>query len=466
MRVVVLFASIAFTVSESGFAQTSTSTPAPSKTADGRSGQTPEAASTQPSARPHYAVPEPDELTTPLHAEQEPGTDFGRQMLDLPQNVIELGFTPLYVLTYALERYRLAERALDLFTNDAMTLGYLPIVIPAGRSGPGFGAVLGYNKPLGSPDRFILLGLANTNGDYNVLVEFGRRLPFVRGRAFSAQFQASVDRDSQFFGIGSEANGVDDELLRQDALDFEIALTVLPPSVPVLTAEARLAYRRRELAAGDGDGSPIFDGTGDLVAPPAFEAGPLDYPEGSFEFGVDTRNSFGLTSRGFIWASEARVTHDLNGGNTGGIRGQSQIGWFIPLLLRNRTLFLRAGFATAVPLRERDDVPFHFLVNLGGSDSLRGYQDQRFVDEMGWWGTVEYRWFFYELEGTGGGLVSGLFFDMGQVGQDIGDLFDGNFPWSAGLSLRVEQSLIMLGRLQLGFSPEGVQVSFAIGDVP
>jgi hypothetical protein len=411
-------------------------------------------------------IPHVEGLNQTERVPSDPGLDLGRTALELPAAFFELAFVPVYVTFYALERYRLAERLLDLFTNDARTFGALPIVIPLGRSGPGFGGIVAYNDPLGSPDRFILLGIANVNGDYNTSLEVGRRLPFVRGRALSGRFAASVDRDQQYFGIGSEGNGAPNTLLRRDEIDAEVSITVLPPAVPVLTSEARLAYRRREIGPGEGDESPVFtpQPDGPFAAPPGFGRA-LDYAEGTIEFGVDTRNSFGLTSRGLLWNNTGRFTHDVNGGRTGGFQGVSELGLYIPLLLRNRTLFLRAGVATALPFRERDDIPLHFLISLGGADRLRGYQEDRFIDELGWWGSLEYRWFFYEYKGTGGGFVSSLFFDVGQVGDDIEDLFDGNLPWSAGISLRVEQSLIMLGRLQLGFSPEGVQVSFAIGDV-
>ena len=405
--------------------------------------------------------------TTEIRADPARRLDPARVALDAPAGFLEVAFVPLYVTIYALERYSLFERILDVFTNEAQTMAYLPIVIPAGRSGPGFGGLFAYNAPLGSPNRLIVLGFANVNGDWTASVDGGLRLPFASGRAASFGVGASVDRDQQFFGIGTESRNASDFLLRQESVDVETSLTLLSPAVPVLTAEASLAYRRRSLGAGEGGGTPVFDRNAPVRAPPGFGQ-TLDYPELGLQLGVDTRDSFGLTSRGLVLENRGRLTQDLNSGGTGGATLSSEFGVWVPLLPRNRTLFFRVGAGASVPFRNRDDIPFHFLQNLGGAERLRGYPDNRYVDELSWWSSLEYRWFFYEWAGTGGGLVSTLFVDVGQVGQDLEDLFrtsGRDFPWSAGIALRVEQSLIMLGRLQLGFSPEGVQVSFAIGDL-
>jgi len=289
----------------------------------------------------------------------------------------------------------------------------------------------------------------------------------VRGRAASFRFAAFADHDARFFGLGDQQSGTE-TLLRRDGIDAEVRLTLLSPAVPVLTAEAGVAYRRRRIDSGEGDEPSFVPGEpvdGEILRPPAGFGETLDYPEATAQFGVDTRNSFGLTSRGIILRTEGTFTHDVNGGGTGGAQLEADGALFIPLLLRHRTLYLRGGFATALPFAASEDVPFHILPSLGGASTLRGYPNDRFVDELAWWATVEYRWFFYEWAGTGGGLVGTVFADFGNVGPRFEDLFRGRVPWSAGFTLRAEQSLIMLGRLQLGFSPEGFRVSFGIGDL-
>lgn len=430
-------------------------------------GQTASTSTAAPAADEDSPTPWIPGVNDPVVEPGEPGLDLGRLALDLPGSFLELAFTPVLAAVYLLERYYVVDRLLDIFTNDERTFGFLPLVEPFSRSGIGFGALAAWNEPLGSPDRLILLAFGRVNGDFNVSVEAGRRLPFVRGRALSARFAAFVDNDARFFGLGDQQRGTE-TLLRRDGIDAELNLSLLSPAVPVLTAEAGIAYRRRRIDSGEGDEPSFVPGEpvdGELLRPPAGFGQTLDYPEGTAQFGIDTRNSFGLTSRGIVLRTEGVFTHDVNGGDTGGVRLEADFAVFIPLLLRHRTLYLRGGVGGAVPFTSSENVPFHILPSLGGPSTLRGYPNDRFVDELAWWATIEYRWFFYEWAGTGGGLVGTVFADFGNVGARFEDLFEGRLPWSAGFTIRAEQSLIMLGRLQFAFSPEGFRVSFGIGDL-
>ncbi len=443
------------------FAQTSTSTAVLSRTSTGTITRT---ATTSDDPTPLI-----EGLNTSERPDPDPGLGLGRLLLELPRHLVELGLTPVSATAYLFERYSVVDRLLDFFANDARTFAVLPIVEPFSASGVGFGALAAWNDPLGSPDRLVALVLARVNGDLNLTFDFGRRLPFVRGRALSARVAGSINKDANFFGLGDQQRSATQTLIRRDNVDVELGLSLLSPSVPVLTADGRVAYRRRRIASGEGDQAPIFvpgePVNGEVLRPPPGFGQTLDYPEAAVQFGVDTRNSFGLTSRGIILRLDGLVTHDVNGSNTGGYRVQTDFAWFIPLLLRNRTLYLRTGVGAALPFQESDDVPLHVLPSLGAPNTLRGFPPDRFVDELAWWATVEYRWFFYEWSGTGGGLVATLFADFGNVGDRFTSLFRGRLPWSVGFTLRAEQSLIMLGRLQFGFSNEGFQVSFNIGDL-
>ncbi|NJK88372.1 MAG: BamA/TamA family outer membrane protein [Myxococcales bacterium] len=362
---------------------------------------------------PYGPTPRIPGINDPVVPQDAPGLDLGRELLRVPGGFVELLFSPVLLLAITLERYAVVERLLDIFTNDERTFALLPIIEPFSQSGLGFGALAAWNEPLGSPDRLVVLGLGRINGDFDVAVDVGRRLPFVRGRAASARVAASVNNDAQYFGLGSRPDANTETLLRIDSVDVEASLTLLSPEVPVLTAEAGLAYRRRRITSGEGDFAPSFEpgivvGGEALPAPPGFGE-TLDYPEAQIQFGIDTRNSFGLTSRGILLLTEGILTHDVNGSNTGGFRINGDFAGFVPLLLRHRVLYLRAGAGGVLRMSGAQEAPFHLLPSLGGASRLRGYADNRFVDQLAWWATAEYRWFFYEYSGTGGGLVGTLF---------------------------------------------------------
>ena len=105
------------------------------------------------------------------------------------------------------------------------------------------------------------------------------------------------------------------------------------------------------------------------------------------------------------------------------------------------------------------------MANIGGSTDLRGYVSDRFVDRLGWWATVEYRYRFFDYADQGMGMSAALFGDVGRVGPSVGDLFKSPLPWSVGLGLRLEQNLILAGRIQIAYSPEGIAFSVGFGEV-
>jgi outer membrane protein assembly factor BamA len=88
------------------------------------------------------------------------------------------------------------------------------------------------------------------------------------------------------------------------------------------------------------------------------------------------------------------------------------------------------GVVEAVHGRD-EDIPFSELMKLGGPDSLRGYQLDRFRDNVSALATIEYRYPVHQM-------VSGeLFVDAGRVGRSYGDIFDRNaledFHYGGGL---------------------------------
>jgi outer membrane protein assembly factor BamA len=161
---------------------------------------------------------------------------------------------------------------------------------------------------------------------------------------------------------------------------------------------------------------------------------------------------------------EGRLTADVEGADTSVFRGIAHVALFTPVLPLHRVLYLSLGASAAVPLGS-DAVPLHELVHLGGASSLRGYDGDRFTGAVGWWGTAEYRYKVFQEADTGHGISSVLFFDVGATARNVEQMLLAPLRWSAGFALRVETNLFLLGRLQLGFSPEGVQVTAAIGEL-
>jgi len=407
-------------------------------------------------------VGDDSDLTSGVRAEPEPDLDLLHVVLGAPQWILELAFTPLSALVLSMEKLRIHERLFHLFTNDERTFGIFPIFDPFDSTGMGFGAAVVHNDPLGSPDRFVLMGIVRTNLDRSASASFSRRLPWLSGRAVRLSVGYSVDRDLAFWGLGPDTSLSDRQLMRIENIGANTGITLLDPSVPEWSLDLDLGVRYRDLETGSGEFTGVTVG-GAVTPPKGFGAGLL-YPEGTVAVKFDTRDTKSRTTTGLKVRLEGGFSSDVNGGGTNALKGGGELAVFVPLAPRNRVLALSVGAAGSIALGEDTDVPFHQMVELGGSSRLRGYRGGRFIDRLGWWASAEYRWESFQLEDTGDGISTMLFFDVGRVAPDLETFFGLPIAWSAGLGLRFETDLFMLGQVQLGFSPEGVRISVKVGD--
>lgn len=390
-----------------------------------------------------------------------------RLLLSVPGSIVELLFVPIIPVLVAIERYRLVDRLIDLITNDELTVAAAPIVEPFNVSGLGLGLAAAYNAPLGSPDRIIFLGLARLNGDRQLSLTVGRRLPPLSGRVIDFAASYEVDRDIGWFGLGSDQTIDDQRLLRRDELLVTAGISELFPQVINLDGAVRVGFRRRGLFPGRGEQAPPLLPDGDVELPPGFNR-TLDYLEAGAEFRLDTRDGLGRTTRGVVFSIAGDGSRELFGADedrlTGGVRATTELTWFIPVLPRNRVLVLHAGVSAAFPLFDGEEVAIHQLVNLGGANTLRGYQPDRFLDRYGWWSTAEYRFLLSNYGGSLVGFSGAVFVDVGRVASELEALAPGALPWSVGLGLLFETDILLLGRVQMAVSPDGINFSVGVGE--
>ena len=410
---------------------------------------------------------EGDPLFRKVRPPRPVGLEPERLLLSLPGSIVELAFVPVIPLLVAAERYRLLERAVALITNDELTFAAAPIVEPFNISGLGLGGIAAYNDPLGGPDRLIVLGLARLNGDRQFSFNLGRRVPPLSGRVINFSASYEIDRDIGWFGLGSDQTIDDQRLLRRDELLVTAGLSELFPWVINIDGAVNVSYRRRGLFTGSGSQAPPLEPDGTLELPPGFGR-TIDYIEAGLRFALDTRDGLGRTTRGIVWSIAGDGSRELSdegtARSTGGVRTTTQFTWFVPVLPRNRVLVLTGGVSGAFPVFEGEDVALHQLVNLGGPNTLRGYQPDRFLDRFGWWSSAEYRFLLSDYGGSLLGFSGTMFVDLGRAAGSVGDLFVGELPWSVGIGIRAETDFLLLGRVQLAVSPDGVNFSVGIGE--
>jgi len=258
-----------------------------------------------------------------------------------------------------------------------------------------------------------------------------------------------------FFGIGPaslEADGSDYRLKNTDSLVFASAkprawltlggrfgytspitierprTSIYPPTQDVFTAET---------APG-------------LVDRPAFLHGDLDVD-------VDTRNHAGRPTSGGDYRVSVSAYSDRDFGAYSFRRIEGEASQFIPILHENWVIALRARVA-ASDTSDGNIVPFYLLPTLGGSQSLRGYEDYRFRDRNALLLSAEYRWRVF------GALDGALFYDGGKVAPRFDDLDLTHLKSSYGLGFRFHSSDVSFFRVDVGHSVEGTRLFLSLTD--
>ena len=103
---------------------------------------------------------------------------------------------------------------------------------------------------------------------------------------------------------------------------------------------------------------------------------------------------------------------------------------------------------------------------LGGSHSLRGFDTQRFTDDVRFFSNVEVRQFLYDQNWFGQylELFGAIYCDFGRVWPDVGDISLEGMHWSRGAALRLSWDRDLLMRVALGWSAEQVGIFFDWGN--
>jgi len=341
--------------------------------------------------------------------------------------VLKLVFWPIRGAAILVDRYHLIEHAKDILYNDARTAGVLPA----------FGYQTGYGFTYGL--KAFHNDLFGNDEELNIAAAFGGILVQGYGASFDGdqiahtplwiEARASYElKPALFFhGIGNE--------------------TVADSSPGIGPREASTATRFREsralglltLGASIGDeGDRSHVGVTGLFNQREFGSEHKDFDEPSIDEVYDTSQipgfddgatvlevtpTFVYDSRNLEATPSEGVYLDLFGGHTAPITDDADY-WhygaafatFVDLYKGSRVLSIRT---TLEAVHGNDDaIPFTDLMKLGGPNSLRGYQLDRFRDKLSALGTLEYRYPIHQM-------VSGeVFMDVGRVGQSYTEVFD------------------------------------------
>lgn len=258
-----------------------------------------------------------------------------------------------------------------------------------------------------------------------------------------------------YFGIGPttlEADGTDYRLKNTDYLTFA---TVKPRSW--LTFGGQVGYSQP--VSIERPRSENLTPTQDVFTA-ATAPGLTDRPaflQSDLYVDVDRRNHPSRPTNGGDYRVTFSTFSDRDFGRYSFRRIEGEASRFIPILHENWVIALRARVAGS-DTTDGNVVPFYLLPTLGGSRSLRGYDDYRFRDRNLLLLNAEYRWRVF------GALDGALFYDAGKVAPRFGDLNLSHLKSSYGLGFRFHSNNTTVFRVDVGRSTEGTRVLLSISD--
>lgn len=252
-----------------------------------------------------------------------------------------------------------------------------------------------------------------------------------------------------FFGIGPDTREADGSQFRLQNADYVGYGRVKPRTWLIVGGRVgysdRITIERPRFASSP----PVQD-----LFTPATAPGLVDHPaflHGDVSVDVDTRNHPARPTSGGDYRVSIASFNDRNFDRYSFRQVEAEASQFIPILHENWVIALRARVART-DTSNGNVAPFYLLPSLGGSASLRGYEDTRFRDRNLLSLNAEYRWRVF------GALDGALFYDTGKVARRFGDLDLTDLKNSYGIGFRFHSSDATLFRLDVGHGKEGTRV--------
>lgn len=321
----------------------------------------------------------------------------------------------------------------------------LPVVSYDTDAGFGYGAKAFFLNQLGISESFDLMLFNSTKGErwYRMVFsvpDFEQR----QGKVYPYSFDLIIDYDkwikTSYFGTGSSSRYDNEKFYSKEPLD--ISLIASRGFTPVLVAQAGIKYRSVRNFNFSAPG--MFDS---LFSP--LSSGTARMSSLLFNIRYDSRNSYLDPDRGVVLQAELETAFKSFLSNTSFTR--------IGLLIQDYTLLFYPGVVLASRLYVQSvygsSLPLQVYLPLGGNATLRGYQQDRFLDKTSALFNSELRFPLYKRLQA----VAGI--DCGKVwsSPDKMDLKDWKTAPAAGLRFDMDNFII---RLDFGFSSETVGFSF------
>jgi outer membrane protein assembly factor BamA len=340
---------------------------------------------------------------------------------------------------------------------------------PLGRLSPhnGFYAQYGFQwKPVGSGvgvgagfrhdlfDRIarVDLGGGITFRNYQMLqADFS--LPYLADERVELGVHVVYNHNPQedYWGLGPDSLEDNRVSFTADYTDFQARAVARP--VSWIEAGARFGKVQGSLDSGTDSRFPSIEELFTDASAPGLAEQP-DFSYGEVLAAIDYRDQEDNARAGGYYAVRWRKYNDLDLDRYSFREIDAHVMQFFPIFDKKRVIAVQARLISTTP-DEGHVVPFYFRPTLGGSTSMRGYNDYRFRDDHVAYLNLEYRWEVFS------GLDMALFSDWGTVAPTFEDLSASNLKKGYGIGFRFNTYKSVWWRIDFGFGgDEGVQYFF------
>jgi outer membrane protein assembly factor BamA len=381
----------------------------------------------------------------------------GRSVLLVPRAAFELAVSPVRAGLWTYERYQIGDLWRATFFTKSMNVGVYPVLLYDTGYGFNYGARFVAHDVLGEAENFTLR--AATGSSYSISLR-GALNSGLRFDPLQIELGAEYEerKKDRFYGIGN-ADTISTPTMPLDPIDNATETRYGQDHV---RATLVFDYRFAQYLHGRASGSIMHAEFGEpskgqptdriymveqLTGWPETNSG---YAE--LELAYDSRRNASrwevspLASKGWRAAVYGGYNIVEQGDDFWRVGGEAQ--YLLRLTEGPRVLAARVYAETVSG--DVEDIAFDLLPKLGGPNTLRGYNTDRFRDKAAALGSLEYRWDVYKF------VLAHIFVDAGRVARSFGDLTDdGDLRVGYGIGIQAFSERNFLFRISIASSVDG-----------
>jgi endonuclease/exonuclease/phosphatase family metal-dependent hydrolase len=326
---------------------------------------------------------------------------------------------------------------------------FFPILMWDTDIGVGYGAKAFLLNPFGNAESFDLTAFNSSKGErwYRFafsMPDFDTR----QGKRYPLAVDVTLDYDkmirNSFFGVGSTSRFDDRVRYTREPLVTSVAASHGFGTTVAQAGVKYVAVRNEPMDSAERQG-PL---------PASLDLGRRSYLSTFGSIRYDSRDSYTNPSEGLVLQAEGELAH---GGGAGGVKFRRVAAWIqsYSVLFYPKTVFaLRIGGQSLFG----NNLPVHVLLPLGGSNTLRGSLQDRYLDKSHIVMNGELR---FPLVGRLGG-VAGI--DAGKVWPSLSKMDLKGWVTNPALGLRYDMKTFVV-RMDIGLGRETTGFYFNFGHI-